>query len=795
LVTFLIFLIILNNFSKRGLPQIKGEIKNLNLKSEVKILRDKYGIPHIYAKNLSDLFYAIGFVHAQDRLWQMDLFRRISQGRLTEIFGDLKITSGGRENLSLLSQDKFYRILGFKYYSEKSYKDLSSEVKFFLERYCEGINDYIEKSNNLPLEFFLLKYKPEKWTPVDTLSIGRFIAWELTSNWETELLRYLTALKIGEEKMWRLFPKIDSPGPYIVKNTGKNFSNSLFLKKVLELYSATKFIYPASNNWVVSGKKSVSKKPILANDPHLTHMLPSIFYLIHLVCNDINVIGVSFPGLPFVVLGHNKDFAWGATTTNADTSDIFIEKINPENKSQYLYKGRFKNFEKRREKIRVKNGRKFKIIDFEILSTVHGPVINSVYPEFLKDSPVLSICWSGFSAKVDGKIYLKFAKAKNMKDFISAVKENEIPIQNWVFADREGNIGYFPGGLIPLRKKGDGTYPVSGETGEYDWRGFIKKEEIPQIYNPEENYIVTANNKVIDEKKYKYIISYDYPPSYRADRITQLINSKEELSVSDMKKFQMDTYSKQGERIAKYFIKVCEKIDDKEKIYKDACNFLKNWNFSTDVNSIGATIFYKTYDFAFKNTLEDELGEELLKLYVNNTRFENIFDRLLEIKDEEFFDNIKTKKIETKEEIILKSFKQSVDFLSEEFGKDFKKWRWGNIHKITISHPFSNIKILKPFFSAGPFETSGGRNIINVAYYTPLEKYYNVVHGAVFRMIVDMANIENSQMIIDTGQSGHFRSKHFKDQFPLWLKGETIPMFMEEEKIRENLEGELILNP
>lgn len=803
----LIFLAGINYISKKGLPENKGNFKVFHLQKEVRILRDKYGIPHIFARNIFDLFYAIGFVHAQDRLWQMEFFRRVSQGRLTEIFGNVKISAGGRENLDLLSQDKFYRTVGFKYYAEKSFEKFPPLAKKLLEKYSQGVNEYIER-DNLPLEFLILGYKPERWKPADTLSIAIFIAWELTSNWDVELLRYLVSLKIGEEKMWKLLPKIHPPGPYIVESSQKNYFNKkenfsevllnpLFVKKILNLSQNIKLISPASNNWVVSGKKSISGKPVLANDPHLTHFLPSIFYQIHLVCNDLDVIGISFPGLPFVVLGHNRNFAWAATTTNADTSDLFVEKTNPKNHNQYLYKGRWKNFEKREEEIRVKNGKKFKTVKLEILSTVHGPIINSIYPEFLKESPLISLCWSGFYAKVGGEIYLRFMKAKNIKDFILAVKENEIPIQNWIFADKDGNIGYFPGGLIPVRKKGDGTFPVEGWSGEYDWCGFIPPEEIPQIYNPENNYIVTANNKVIDERKYKYIISYDYPPSYRAERIIELLNSKKKLSASDMEKFQKDNYSKQGEKIAKYFIEACEKIRG-EKIYTDACRWLKRWDFHTDIESIGATIFYKTYSIALKKTLEDELGEDILKIFSNSTRLESFFDRLLQENSPDtliFFDNIKTPEIETKDQILRESFKEAVIFLRENFGNDVKKWRWGKLHHITFFHPFSSVKILKRFFSAGKFEAAGARHVVDVAYYNPLENFYNAVHGAAYRMVIDMANVENARMIIDTGQSGHIRSRHFKDQLNLWLEGKTIPMLMDEKIIRKNLEGELILEP
>lgn len=825
----IVVLIALNNYTKKGLPKTKGEILLPNLQEEVRILYDKYGVPHIFVKNEGDLYYAMGFVHAQNRLFQMDIFRRVAEGRMTEIFGNIKIQESGRENLELLMQDKFYRLLGFKHDARETFENLPSEMKVALIRYSQGVNDYIRlNQNNLPFEFSILKYKPEKWQPYNSIAIGRFVAWNLTANWETELLRYLTMSKIGKEKYTTLLSKIYSPGPYIIENpyqmpnakdvlissTKRNISSQTddlyknvsiapeFARKIIALNNGIKKgnfnipVEPASNNWVVSGKKSVSGKPILCNDPHLTHLLPSIFYQVHLVSDNLNVIGVSFPGLPLVVLGHNKNFAWGATTTNADTTDLFVEKVNPDNPNQYLYKGKWINFEKRTEKIYVRKGKKKELVEFEILSTVHGPVINSIYPNFLKTSPPISLCWTGFFSKKDGSIYLGFAKAKNINDFISAVRLNEIPIQNWIFADKEGNIGYSLCGLIPIRKKGDGTYPVPGWTGEYDWEGFVPYDEIPQLYNPEEGYIVTANSKVISQQKYKYIIAYDYPPAYRTARIVELLRSKDKLSPDDMKKFQKDNYSKQGERVAKYFISACEKNKEKEdKVYKSACKFLKDWNYHTDVNSIGATIFYKTYSIAFKNILEDELGSDLLKLYIANTRCENIFDELLEAETSDFFDNIKTSNVETKEEIIAKSFKDAVNFLKRKFGEDVSSWRWGRLNTITFSHPFGNKKFLKPFFAWGPFGRQGGRHIVDMAFYDFGEDTFKTRHGAAYRMIVDMADVENSQMIIDTGQSGHIRSKHFADQINLWLEGKTIPMFQDEKNIRKIIESELILKP
>ncbi len=759
-----------------GAPKVDGKIYLPHLKDEVTVLRDKYGIPHIYAKNTGDLYYAMGFVQAQDRLFQMDFLRRYAKGELSEIFGE-----------KTLGMDKYQRVAGFHIMEKKAYHNTSSEVKGVLNNFSRGINDYIElNKNNLPVEFHLLKYQPNKWSPSDTFAIGRLVSWDLTANWNDELLRYLTLQKVGKEKLDLFHPKIIPYGGHIVENINPKFAQKLL--------TSERLLQPASNNWVVSGKKSKSGKPILCNDPHLAHFLPSIFYQMHLVSEDLNVIGVSFPGVPFILLGQNKNIAWGATTTNADTSDLFIEKINPDNPEQYLYKNKWLTFDKRVEEIYVKKGGKKEVVKIEVLSSLHGPILNSAYPEHLKDSPPLSLCWTGYSSTNEGLFFLKIKRAKSVSEFFEALRHNEVPIQNWVIADIYGNIGFSPYGKIPIRKKGDGIYPVDGSSGEFDWVGFIPYEEMPRIYNPEDGIIVTANNKVIDQDKYKYIIGFDYVPSYRKDRISELLKAKDILTLNDMEKIQRDNYSKQGERVTKYFAEVCPQIKQ-DKTYKDACKTLNNWDFHTDVDNIGATIFYKVYETTVKNTLQDELGKDLLKLYYKHRKLENIFDTLIEKEDSVFFDDINTPEKEDKKTILIKSFKEGVDFLKTNYGNDVRKWRWGKIHTLSFSHPFSQIKALKKIFSLGPFERQGARQTVDMAYFEYGNKYFNTIGGAAFRFIVDMKDIENSLMVIDTGQSGNVKSKHFADQVNFWLKGEMIKTTIDDNKIEKNKEAKLILKP
>ncbi len=870
---------------KKSLPKINGKLSIKALRNPVKIVRDKYGVPHIYGENEEDIFFALGFVHAQERLWQLDLLRRMAEGRLAELFGNIKIQNDPEIGDTLVHSDKFKRVLGFYHISKKIKENIPNwKIKSIMQAYTDGVNEYINSNkNNLPPEFVILGYKPEEWEVEDTIAIGKFISWNLSGNFEEEILRYLIAEKAGIDKAMELFPKRHDIGHYIIneklagveeqkskkakksKEAEKNekvvdrgrmgellTTNSFcFVKKrtnhkakskkqrIKKSYRITNqksrqeftimknptpqftnlkshstnyrnhisailniFQTPASNNWVVSGKMTKSGKPILANDPHLLHTLPSLFFAVHLKSKSFDVIGVTFAGIPFILIGHNKHIAWGATTTCADVTDLFVEKIHPQNPNLYLFGGNWVPFEKRIETILIKSPekeKKFKKIEIEVVSSVHGPVVNQLFSSLSK-SPPISVRWAGYDAVRDGESYYYLMFAKNIEDFKKAITYNESPIQNWVFADIEGNIGYFPNGLVPKRKNGDGLFPVEGWTGKYEWSRYLFPSEIPQIYNPAEQFIITANNKVIDEEKYKYTFSYDYAPHYRSERIRRLLAKRKNLTIDDMKKIQADNYSLKGKRLATYFIKAYTSLRNTRsrsksetlKIYDEAIDKLKTWDFYTNKNALGASLFFKSYSIAIQKTLEDELGS-IFNYYLKSKNFETAFDRIIEEGKSPLFDNKTTPEVENRDKILYDSFISAVDFLRMKLGKNQKNWKWGKINTITFSHPFSAKKPLNWFFSFGPFPAEGERNTINLAHSSFIDETFKVTSGPVLRFVIDMADVDNAEFILDTGQSGHFKSKHFSDMIKPFLENKTVKLLFNDKDIIENAQGTLLL--
>jgi penicillin amidase len=835
-------------FAHRGMPLIDGELALPGLQEEVEVVRDGYGIPHIFARNRKDLFFAVGFVHAQDRLWQMDLIRRISEGRLSEIFGDRPQSEHYAETASLLEEDKFKRLIGFEHIGRIGVKVLDPEIKSYFDSYCAGVNTYLKRNRGrLPVEFALLGYEPAPWTPEDMIAISRYLSWNLSFNWRQELFRYLVAARIGRERAVEVLGGAEGPGPYIIPPEVKKFprgkgapgsprkgsegtpgkgSPGLPEKgspgrrrgsrqgcrggidvgdRALEALAGLLDLdrgggiapppLPASNSWVVAGGRSASGLPILANDPHLVHLLPSIFYAVHMKAGEFEVSGVSFPGLPFVTVGHNRHIAWGATTNRADVQDLYMEKVNPSHPGKYLYRGEWRPFQRRTEVIRVKEEGGFREVPFEVLSTVHGPVLNACVAEMPADAPPIALKWTGLEPTDEAAAYLGLAEAKGMADFRAATEKMAVPITNWIFADDRGNIGYTQPGRIPIREGGDRRFPVEGWTGKHEWEGYIPPGELPQLYNPERGYIVTANNKVVPPDGYPYFLSEEYAPTYRAARIEALLKAKKTFTPGDMKRIQVDDHSMQGERLCRYIIAAAEGKAKAEGIYGGALAELKGWDFRAHTGSVGATLFYRTYAEALRRVLEDDIGPSLFRRFLKLRRLENSFDNLLEKGESPLFDDRRTEAVEGREEILARSFEDAVDSLKAMFGEDVSRWTWGRIHTLEFRHAFGASRILAPFFCLGPFPRAGGRHVVNMSFYPPGEKRFRSFGGAPLRFVIDMARPDRFEMVLDTGQSGHFLSRHYDDQMTHWLRGETLPLLMDPEAVKKGYEGTLILKP
>jgi len=528
LVTALIALIIYW-LIYRPLPGINGTVRVKGLRDRVEVIRDRWGIPHIYAGNEEDLFFAQGYVHAQDRLWQMEVHRRLASGTLAEILGGIA-----------LEADRFSRIIGFRRAAQADLALLDEETRRYLEAYSRGVNAFIETHRSrLPLEFTLLRHKPAPWTPLDTAAFAKFMGWALSCNWESELLRASLIEILGPERAAELEPPYPESNPIIIQSskfkaqssnisTGINrqdvattLSGLSKVQRKVACFSSSGGTGEGSNNWVINGARSVTGKPLLANDPHLSPMMPSIWYENHLVGGDFAVTGASMPGIPGVVLGHNHRIAWGATNAYPDVQDLYLERLRTTSSGcpEYEFRGKWERAQVVREEIKVR-GRREPVVE-EVVITRHGPIISGL---LTGEAPPLALRWVGHQPSPMLQS-LRFNRARNWEEFVASLRSWSVPAQNMVYADVEGNIGYYMAGQVPIRAKGLGLVPVPGWTGEYEWTGYIPFEELPQAYNPPTGYIASANNKIVGED-YPYFLTLEPLPGYRARRIVDLIEAR-----------------------------------------------------------------------------------------------------------------------------------------------------------------------------------------------------------------------------------------------------------------------------
>ena len=762
---------------KKRLPQLTGEVSIQGIHEKVEIIRDTYGVPHIYAGNETDLFFGFGYAVAQDRLWQIDFFRHLGQGRLSELFGK-----------DLVETDQYFRMLD----AAGVRKELPSALEPAFKAFARGINAYITgHSDRLPIEFTLLRYKPEKWTENDYLAILKVVNWGLSCGFTTDLTAGKILKKVGEEKFKEAFPAWPGDGPIIVPKGYETIKTSadLPLRVAEKVRSMIGFpVGAASNNWVVSGKKARNGKPILANDTHLSLTNPSFWWEVSLDCPTIHVSGFAVPGVPGIPIGHNRDVAWGVTNVMVDDVDFYVEKVNPANPHQYWYKNHWEDMKIIEETIKVKGGDPVKR---EILLTRHGPVVSQ--PGKNGGRETISQRWAYSEGLQPGRAGYRLMTARNVREVTDALAYWELPSQNWVFADREGNIGYWCCATVPIRQKGDGMLPVPGWTGEYEWKGYVPFDQRPHLLNPEAGFINTSNNKVAGND-YPYLIGHYWEPMDRVTRIRHLLKAKKKLTVEDFKKIQHDTYCLLASELTPKFLEVLKKRTG-EKGFKKAYKILDGWNFVMGKESAAACIYEVTFRKMMDNIFKDELGEELFQKYLKTVMFPPRAIRALVRKGASpWFDNINTPEKETMEDIMQKSLAQAMSELREKMGDDMEKWAWGKIHTLTFQHPLGKKKPLDRLFNLGPFPVPGNHLTVNKKQY-PYEKPFYAEHGVSQRMIVDLANIQNALHVLPTGESGQLKSPHFRDQIPLYLGKGFHPAWPDRPQAEKNKEGILILKP
>ena len=792
LVTFVIAGWIFYNMLNSSLPQYSGEIHSNQIKSSIEVYRDSFAVPYIIADNDEDAAFALGFLHAQERMFTMDLIRRAGEGRLSEILGEKAIPF-----------DKMFRTVGIKRNIEKNLYRYNSDVMKILQAYSNGVNTFLkERKGNYGIEFDVLGYQPEIWKPIHSLIVIKMMAWELNISWWTDLSFAELIQKLGEENVLEILPDYPQNAPTIIADNFKHLplinSSLAETDKAFRNFIGWTGTHIGSNNWVVNANKSISGKPIIANDPHLAFSAPGKWYAAVIKSKDWNASGVTLPGVPGVVIGKGENISWVLTNVMNDDSDFYVEKLDS-SKTKYFVDGQWQNLQIIKDTIKVKDGKDFAI---EIKETHRGPIISNIHPyKFIYneddiDVPPISMRWSGNEFSDEMLAFYKINKAKNWNEFRDGVKYFGIPGQNFVYADAQGNIGYIMGARIPIRSSNNPTLVFDGTTSENDWKGFVPQQDIPTILNPNENFIASANNKTL--KDFKYHISNLWEPSSRIDRIRELLTYKEKHSANDFKDYQMDNNSPYARTIVSYLLTSFDGIKVKDKNLNISLELFRKWNFEMDKYSQTPAIYSVFLKYLLKNIYYDEMGDDLYNRFVflANVPYKSLL-QILEKPESIWFDDIKTSKREKREEILRKSLADALSYLEESFGSDLTNWQWGRMHKVTFKHSFSgNFSLLDKYINIGPFEIGGDGTTINNTEYPfakSIEEFsmfrhdeFDNVLGPSMRYVYDFANPEEFCLILTIGQSGNIMSDSYRDQAPLWLKGMYMKIRTDEESIRKN---------
>ena len=837
-------------------PQTTGTLELKGLTGDVDVKRDDYGIPQIYADSDADLFRAQGFVQAQDRFWEMDVRRHMTSGRLSEMFGSGQVDT-----------DAFLRTLGWRKVAQEEYdKVLDEDTKKNLQAYAEGVNAYLagKDGKDISVEYAVLgltnDYKPTEWTPVDSVAWLKAMAWDLRGNMQDEIDRSLLTSRLGEKQIDDLYPEY----PYkknrpIVDQGAVSAVTGEFdpeaepsddlggdsvagatdgLNTQLSALSDTLDEIPAllgpngngigSNSWVVSGAHTTTGKPLLANDPHLAPMLPSLWYQMGLHCREVSktcrydTAGYTFSGMPGVIIGHNQDIAWGFTNLGADVTDLFLEKVSADG---YQYDGKTEPFVTREETIKVAGGKSRKIT---VRETNNGPLVSDRSSEMEKvgkrapvtnsapdrgDGYAIALKWTALDPGKSMDAVFELNRAKDFKTFRAAAEHFEVPSQNLIYADTEGNIGYQAPGKIPVRLNGDGTMPSPGWSSKYGWeKDPIPFDELPYEYNPERGYIVTANQAVIDDS-YKHMLTKDWGYGARSQRINDLIQKKIDdggkVSTDDMQSMQMDNQS----AIAAKLVPKLVKIGISDKSVREAQKLLEGWDYTQESDSAAAAYFNGVWrnilKLAFGNKLPKELrpkGECLNVRPAAGTgpvdeqnklvrecgqrdpdtaqpdggdRWYEVVESILDDPDNEWWKvpaQGREEAIDNRDQLFARAMEDARWELTAKLGKDISTWNWGRLHQLTLRNQTLGTEgpdLLQRALNRGPWNLGGGEAAVNATGWNAAGGY-GVIWVPSMRMVVNVGDWDKSRWINLTGASGHAFSAHYTDQTDKWADGELL---------------------
>ena len=772
------------------LPQYAGEKTLPGLKANVDIYTDPYGVPHVFAKNEDDLFFTAGYIAASERLFQLSTVALSVRGELASALGD-----------DLLGSDIYLRTWRIHATAKKMINAMAPDNRRIFEFFCKGINSRIDEvKNDPPIEFKILGIDPPYWDPSIVAGYARMMAHEMQGAWEPEIVYGAVASYFGEEKLAELIPGYSANLPIIAGDT-LNYLKPVF-DEIIKQEFALRDLFGkhnadvGSNNWVVSGKLTASGKPLLANDPHLAYTQPPRWFEIHLKGGRFDVSGTCIAGIPIPVIGQNSKVAWGFTNSMVDDVDFFVETINPNNPNEYKSDDKWLPMEIVEENIPLKNGSDTTIT---IRMTHHGPIISDIHGLLTEKNIAMSMSWTGHWVTTEMDAWVTLNTMENWDDFSAGVELFGVPGQNIVYADVEGNIGWRPAVFVPIRKDGFSMIPRPGHDSSYDWKGKIPYDEMPYLYNPDKGFISTANNKTIDNS-FPYYISGLWADPSRAEQIQRRLNAIENMTVDDMKSIQLDHTSPFAQEVIPYIwsTETGEEVGNLKRAYE----FLKKWNGVESVDSEAALVFHATMRNLVLNIYGDELallGDNYLEAY---TGLKYLVHRkireVLKTGESSWIDNITTPNhVETLNEIVTKSVVDAVEELEYTYGVNVSNWKWGDAHTLTHPHMLSDVKILNWLFNlnVGPFRSGGSDKTPNAGGYSFNEPYLQTA-GASMRRIVDFSNMNETQFILPTGQSGIPSSPHYRDQAEMYHSGEYRNTWFDENYIRTNSQfRHLVLMP
>lgn len=768
-------------WSRRALPRLDGTEASTGIAGRAELVRDLWGVPHIFAASDDDAYFALGWAHAQDRLFQLDLTRHVGQGRLSELFGP-----------KTLGADRLFRTMEFQRVGQRMLALARPEARRAADAYCRGVNSAVASLHGrLPIEFAILGHAFEPARSDDFVGVLGYMSWGLNTSWTFDPLYEKLVARVGAAKAAELFPYNFGGRPSVYSGAAEAKLGLFRLSPEEDALLATIPTLRASNNWVLGGSKTTTGKPILANDPHLSHGIPGIWYEAHIRTPTLDVMGVTLPGFPAVVLGHNRDVAWGFTNVMLDAADFFAEKLKPGSPGKVMNHGAWVPLEERTEEIRVK-GRPSEAL--KIRGTPHGPLVSDLLPGAKQ---ALSYQWSYLSAsdanEVDG--FYDLNRARNWQEFRAAVGRFGAVAQNAAYADREGHIGMQTTGRIPryTGAKLDGMGFRDGWDGSEDWDGFVPFEDNPSVLDPPAGWLASANNPTLPSSR--FYISNQWEPVDRYTRIKEMIEAKAKLSLDDVKRMQADTLFVSAREETPMILAAFALEPPGDAATRSALFLLRGWDGDMKQDAAAPAIFAAFYRRLFYAIFEDELGVALAKGYRSKANVSAIMvATVMNGGPAHWLDRAHTPNVEDRDAIVREAFTAAVKELVAMLGDDPRSWRWGRLHTLTFHHALGRAsRLFGLYFDRGPFPVPGTTASVNKMEFG--EADFRVLHGPSMRQITDLADLNRSLAVLPMGQSGIPASTHYDDLLPLWLAGEYHPFPMDRAEIEKLASHRLTLAP